>query len=187
MQAEQTITPYIGAFGRVTGYQLFIGGGFASPLNPNDGAHSRLNFGRFQGGLDFTLAPGTHLFVSGGHDVADSDAAVIEGDFSTWLWLHSRHPINFSFSSLYNWQNHVESSSIDFQTIAFSSEKWMLLVGAGGAFYVGGFLTDPAGQGGPDLGFYYRPWGIGATAQAGYGTAHQYGQISFYKQLSFRE
>jgi hypothetical protein len=34
-------------------------------------------------------------------------------------------------------------------------------------------VTGAQGQGGPDLGFYYRPWQIGVSAQAGYGNAHQ--------------
>src|SRR6266404_5820032 len=33
-QVEQSITPYIGAFGRATAYQLWIGSGFDSPLAP---------------------------------------------------------------------------------------------------------------------------------------------------------
>ena len=187
VQVEQSVTPYIGFFGRATGYQLWIGNGFESPLAPGSGSFPRLNFGRFQGGVDFSISPGTHLYVSGGHDVADSDAFVIEGDFSSWLCLHSKHPINASFSSIYDWQNGVESSEIDLQAILLSSEKFMVLGGIGGAMYFGGFLSDAQGQGGPDLGFYYRPWKLGVTAQAGYGNAHQYGQISMYKQLSWFE
>ena len=187
VQAEQSITPYVGCFARATGYQLWIGQGFESPLAPGSGSFPRLNFGRFQGGLDFTLWPGTHLYVSGGHDVADSDATVIEGDFSSWLLLHSQHPINTSFSTIYDWQNGVESSEIDVEAILLSTEKFMVLGGIGGAMYFGGFLSNAQGQGGPDLGFYYRPWQMGVSAQAGYGNAHQYGQISMYKQLSWFE
>ena len=187
VQVEQSVTPYIGFFGRATGYQLWIGNGFESPLAPGSGSFPRLNFGRFQGGADFSLLPGTHLYVSAGHDVADSDATIIEGDFSSWLWLHSQHPINASFSSIYDWQNGVESSEIDLQAILLSTEKYMVLGGIGGAMYWGGFLTETQGQGGPDLGFYYRPWQLGVSAQAGYGNAHQYGQISMYKQLSWFE
>ena len=33
-QLEQSITKYVGVFGRLTGYQLWIGGGFDSPLEP---------------------------------------------------------------------------------------------------------------------------------------------------------
>ncbi len=187
VQAEQSVTPYIGFFGRATGYQLWIGQGYESPLAPGSGSFPRLNFGRFQGGADFTLYPGTHLYVSGGHDVADSDASVIEGDFSSWIFLHSQHPLNGSFSSIHDFQNGVTSTEIDLQTILLSREKYMILGGIGGAMYFGGFLTQGQGQGGPDLGFYYRPWKIGVSAQAGYGNAHQYGQISMYKQFSWFE
>ena len=147
----------------------------------------RLNFGRFRGGDDFTLYPGTHLYVSGGHDVADSDAFIIEGDFSTRLFLHSKHPLNGCFSSIHDYQNGVTSSEIDVNAILLSTEKYMILGGIGGAMYFGGFLNEGQGQGGPDLGFYYRPWQLGVSAQAGYGNAHQYGQLSMYKQLSWFE
>jgi len=187
VQVEQSVTPYIGVFGRATGYQLWIGGGFQSPLAPNSGSFPRLNFGRFQGGVDLTLFTGTHLYISGGHDVADSDASVVEGDFSSWICLHSQHPVNGSFSSMHDFQNGVTSTEIDLQAILLSTEKYMILGGVGGAMYNGGFLTDAQGQGGPDLGFYYRPWQLGVSAQAGYGNAHQYGQISMYKQLNWFE
>jgi hypothetical protein len=186
-QVEQSITPYIGGFARATGYQLWIGNGFESPLAPGSGSFPRLNFGRFQGGADFTLYPGTHLYVSGGHDVADSDAFIIEGDFSSWLFVHSQHPLNGSFSTVHDYQNGVTSSEIDVNAILLSTEKYMILGGIGGAMYFGGFLTEGQGQGGPDLGFYYRPWNLGVSAQAGYGNAHQYGQLTMYKQLSWFE
>ena len=187
VQVEQSVTPYIGFFGRATGYQLWIGNGFDSPLAPGSGTFPRLNYGRFQGGSDFTLWPGTHLYVSGGHDVADSNANVVEGDFSSWLWRHSAHPINGSFSTIYDSQNGVEGSEIDMQAILLSTEKYMVLGGVGGAMYFGGFLGSAQGQGGPDFGFYYRPWQLGVSAQAGYGNAQEYGQISMYKQLSWFE
>lgn len=187
VQVEQSVTPYIGVFGRASGYQLWIGGGFDSPLAPGTGSHPRLNFGRFQGGTDFSLFPGTHLYISGGKDAGDSHANVVEGDFSSWLFRHSRHPLNGSFSSIHDYENGVTSTAIDLQTILLSSEKYMILGGAGGALYNGGFLTRSQGQGGPDLGFYYRPWQLGVSAQAGYGSADQYGQISMYKQLGWFE
>ena len=186
-QVEQSITPYIGAFGRATGYQLWIGHGFDSPLAPGSGNHPRLNFGRLQGGVDFTLMSGTHLYISGGKDVGDSHANVVEGDFSSWLMLHSKHPLNGSFSSIHDYENGVTSTEIDLQAILLSTEKYMVLGGAGGALYNGGFLDSTQGQGGPDLGIYYRPWQMGVSAQAGYGSAHEYGQISMYKQLGWLE
>src|SRR5581483_3282296 len=186
-QFEQSITPYIGAVGRVTGYQLWEGEGFDNPLNPGTGHQARLNFVRFQGGVDLNLYPGTHLFILGGRDAGASHASTIEGDFSTWLFLHSLHPINFSFSTNHNYQNSVTSSSVDLQAIVASTEKWIFLVGGGGAFYTGGFVSAIEGQGGPDLGVFYRPWNIGVSAQAGYGAARQYGQLSIYKQLTIFE
>lgn len=186
-QLEQSVTRYIGVFGRLTGYQLWEGEGFDNPLAPGSGHAARLNFGRAQGGIDFNLFTGTHFFISGGKDFGDSHADVIEGDFSNWLLLHSRHPVNFAFSSMHNFQNGVTSTSFDLQAILLSTEKYLVMAGGGGALYNGGFLSSDQGQGGPDLGFYYRPWQIGFGAQAGYGSAHQYGQITMYKQLNFRE
>jgi len=187
MQFEQSITPYIGAVGRITGYQLWEGEGFDNPLNPGTGHQARLNFARFQGGADFVLYPGTHLFIFGGRDAGDSHASTIEGDFSTWLFLHSLHPINFSFSTNANYENHVISSAVDLQVIVKSTRRWIFLAGGGGAYYTGGFVPGLQGQGGPDLGVYYRPWNMGVSTQAGYGAAHQYGQISIYKQLTIFE
>jgi hypothetical protein len=186
-QVEQTITRYIGLFGRVTGYQLWVGGGFQSPLDPNAGAQSRLNFGRIQGGIDFAPFQNVHLFVSAGHDVADSDAYIVEGDLSSWFLVRTRHPLSLSCSVLYDTQNRVTSASVDAQILLLTRARYMLLAGAGGAIYGGGFVTSVEGQAGPDLTFYYRPWAMGFSAQAGYGDAHQYAQLSFFKQFGWGE
>ncbi|HJU09994.1 MAG TPA: hypothetical protein VJ728_03910, partial [Candidatus Binataceae bacterium] len=58
LQLEQTITPYFGIVGRVTGYQLWIGDDFANPLAPGKGHSGRLNFARLQAGGEFALYPG---------------------------------------------------------------------------------------------------------------------------------
>ncbi len=184
-QFEQSLNRYVGAFGRVTGYQLWIGQGFDSPLEPGSGHRARLNFGRFQGGLDFNFWPGTHFYISAGHDVGDSDAPVIEGDLSNWWFLHSFHPVNFSFSTIHNWQNGVTSTEVDFQVILKSTERFLFMAGGGGAFYMGGFVPGTDGQGGPDLSIYYRPWQLGVSGQAGYGSAHQYGQLTMFKEIDF--
>ncbi|MHB8384517.1 MAG: hypothetical protein ACYDC3_19515 [Candidatus Binataceae bacterium] len=186
-QLEQSITPYIAGVARMTGYQLFEGRGFDNPLAPGTGHEARLNFGRAQGGADFTIYPGTHIYVLGGKDFGDSKATDIEGDISSWLFLHSEHPVNFSSSTVYNYENDVTSMTVDVQAIVASTEHWIFMAGGGGAIYMGGFLPGTEGEGGPDLGVYYRPWQVGFSAQAGYGSAHQYGQLSFYKQLSFFE
>ncbi len=186
-QLEQSITRYIGAFGRLTGNELWVGSNFGSPLSPN-GSHSpRFNFGRAQGGLDFALYPGTHLSISGGKDFADSHADVVEGDFSSWLFMHHLHPVNFSFSSIHNFENGVTSTEIDVQALLLSRKNYMITIGAGGATYNGGIVGNASGQGGPDFGFYYRPWQIGLSIQAGYGSARQYGEITMYKAFNFLE
>jgi hypothetical protein len=188
IQVEQSITQYIGVFGRATAYQLFLNHGQTSPLNPSSKTTSGLNFGRFQGGLDFTIYPGTSLFVSGGGSAGDAGGSLIEGDFSSWLWPHSRHPLNFSFSSLHTFQNGVTSSAIDFQWALKSTENWLLMGGAGGAIFGGGIIPSGLdGQGGPDLGAYYRPWRAGFSLQAGYGASGNYGQFTIYKQLDWTD
>jgi hypothetical protein len=213
-QLEQSITPYIGLFGRATAYQLFVKGNQLSPFNPTSGHQPQYYFGRFQGGLDFSLYPGTDFFLSGGHDAGDSHSSLIEGDFSSWVFPHSRHPLNISFSSIHTFENGVTSSEIDFQWILKSTANWIFLGGAGGAIYAGGssptsgallcknlgrfnqkcVIGPPGsqsrpinGEGGPDLGLYYRPWRIGLSAQFGYGAANNYGQLSLYKQLGWTE
>src|SRR5258708_122308 len=127
---------------------------------------------------------------------------------------HSRHPLNFSFSSIHTFGNGVTSSEIDFEWILKSTANWLLLGGAGGAIYGGGLSATPGafvfkkpgkikqhflvwgprtpappvwGRGGPDLGFFYRPWRVGMNAQFGYGAAKTYGQLNIYKQLGWIE
>lgn len=190
IQVEQSLTRYVGIVGRATGYQLYMGHGFASPLEPNPGTSSggaRYNFGRFQGGIDFAVTPTTHLYMFGGDDAGNSHNANIEGDISSWLLVHSTHPLNFLVSSVYSWQNNISSSSIDLRAVLLSTEDYLLMGGAGGVIYGSGFVSGLAGQGGPDLGLYYRPWQLGADVQAGYGTPNGYGQLTLYKQFSWTE
>ena len=187
LQLAQSITPYFGVVGRITGYQLWIGDDFLNPLAPGSGHSARLNFARLQAGGEFAIYPGTRLFLLGGGDVGDSHAAVMEGDMSSWLLTHSRHPLNFSFSANHDYQNHVTSSEIDLRMVAYSSENYLLTAGGGGAIYQGGLITSAVGQGGPDLGIYLRRWGFGVDVQAGYGNANGYGQLSLIKQFDFTE
>lgn len=213
-QLEQSITPYIGLFGRATAYQLFVKRNQLNPFVPTKPHQPQYFFGRFQGGLDFALYPGTDFYLSGGKEAGDSDASLIEGDFSSWVMPHSRHPLNISFSSIHTFENGVTSSEIDFQWILKSTANWIFMGGAGGAIYAGGSSPAPGallcknlgrfnqkcvigppgsqarpidGQGGPDLGLFYRPWRIGINAQFGYGVAKNYGQLSIYKQLGWTE
>src|SRR6266851_8864496 len=185
VQFTQSITRNIGLIGRATGYQLYIHDDFDNPMNPHTGHQSRLNFGRFQGGLDFHILEGTYLSILGGGDVGDSDAATVEEDFSTWLFRHSAHAINLSASSIYNTENRVVSTEVDLRAVAYSTESYTLLAGGGGAFYAGGFVHGVAGQGGPIFGLYLPGWRMGFDIQSGYGSAQEYGEIAIYKQIEW--
>jgi hypothetical protein len=187
LQLDQRITRYIGAVGRATGYQLWIGDNFDNPLAPGTGHRPRLNFGRLQGGVEFDLYPGTTLFVLGGGDVGDSTGAVIEGDGSSWLLTHSRHPVNFSFSASHDYENHVTASEIDLRAVVSSTETYLITAGGGGAIYQGGVISSAEGQGGPDLGIYFRRYALGLALQGGYGNAGGFGQLSIIKQWDFHE
>ncbi len=188
-QFEQTVTPYIGLVARATGYQLFEGAGFQNPLSPSDSAHqARLNFGRFQGGLDLSPYPGTYIYLLGGKDVADSHAYDLEADFSSWLFSYSPHPVNFSFETGYDGQNNVTSSAIDLRMVLFSRGSYMVFAGGGGAIWNGGFIEGGlAGEGGPDVGAYLTKLKIGLDVQAGYGTSGGYVQVTCFKLFSFNE
>jgi hypothetical protein len=187
LQLDQRITRYIGAVGRVTGYQLWIGDDFDNPLAPGTGHQPRLNFARLQGGVEFDLYPGTTLFILGGKDVGDSTASVIEGDGSSWLFSHSRHPVNFSFSASHDYENHVTAAEIDVRAVVSSTESYLITAGGGGAIYQGGEISSAAGQGGPDLGIYFRRYALGLALQGGYGNAGGFGQLSIIKQWDFPE
>jgi hypothetical protein len=57
--------------GRISGYQIYQGTGFDSPLVPS--AHSApRNFGRFEGGVQIVPFPGASFVMLGGEDVGDS-------------------------------------------------------------------------------------------------------------------
>lgn len=186
-QFEQSVTNYVGIVGRVTGYQLFIGQGFDNPLDPGTGHRARYNFIRMEGGIDFSPYPLTHFYFFGGSDLGDSSAGVIEGDFSTWLKVYSKHPINAAFSASYDSQNGVTNSEVDLRVVAFSTEDYLFLLGGSGSIYGGGFVSGLQGQGGPGFGGYYTPWQTGIDLQSGYGSAGVFGQISLFKSWSWRD
>jgi hypothetical protein len=184
-QLEQSITHYVAAVGRVTAYQVYQGEGYNSPFVTE--VVGTRTFERFQGGIDITPVEGVSLVVLGGHDVGNADRAVIEGDFSSWLFLHSRHPVDFSFTSTHYYENGITSSLIDLRTIVYSTGKWLFLAGGGGAFWGGGPEGKPDGQGGPDLGIFFREWDFRIDLQSGYGSSHLYGLVSFSKTLGWDE
>ena len=187
VQAEQSITRVIGLVGRATGYQLYIEDNFDNPLNPGRGHHSRFNFARLQGGVDFHLGETSYLAILGGGDVADSNSASVEGDASTWLLPHRQHPVNLAVSSIYTTENGVVASEIDLRAIACSTESYALMLGGGGAIYAAGFVHGVSGQGGPIFSFFLSKWRAGIDMQAGYGSAQEYGEITIYKQFRWTE
>lgn len=187
LQAEQTLTERIGLVGRATGYQLFITSNATSPLAPTSKQAARLNFGRFEGGLDFSLLPGTNLVLLGGHDVGDSDAWIIEGDISSWWFQQSAHPVNFYATPIHDFQSGVTQSEIDLRMIINRGADWDTMIGVGGAIWGGGIIHGVKGEGGPILDFYNRPWQFGVDMQAGYGDPGVYGMLVLYKTITFLE
>jgi hypothetical protein len=185
IQLEQSITEGIGIVGRATGYQLWIEKNATSPLAPSNRTVNRLNFGRFEGGLDISPVQGFNFVILGGHDVGDSDAWIIEADISAWFWLQSAHPVNVFIAPVHDFQNHVTSSEIDFRVVAMQTPDWILLLGAGGQIYGGGFISGLAGEGGPIVGVYNRVYQLGGDLQFGYGSPGAYGELNLYKTLSF--
>src|SRR5260370_11228277 len=130
-QLEQTLNPYLGVVGRVSGYQIYQGAGWDNPLTVHPGTRPR-NFGVFMGGIDLIPFQGTSLAILVGRDVGDSDGARISGDFSSWILLHSRHPITLSFTIVHFYNNGQSSGMIDLRVVMSSSRKLTLLLGAGG-------------------------------------------------------
>jgi hypothetical protein len=185
-ELDQTVTGALGIVARVSGYQIYQGTGFDSPLTPS--AHSApRNFGRFEGGIQIVPFPGASFVMLGGEDVGDSHAPMFENDFSSWLWLHSRHPLNFSYSTNHYYQNGVTNGLIDLRTVAVSTGQMILLLGAGGAIWGGGTVGQAKGQGGPDLGIFLRGWRASIDLQAGYGSSHTYGTVSLSRDFSWDE
>ena len=185
IQLEQSITEGIGIVGRATGYQLWIEKNATSPLEPSNKTVNRLNFGRFQGGIDLSPISGFNFVLLGGHDVGDSDAWTIESDISAWFLLSSPHPLNVFVAPVHNFQNDVTSSEIDFRVVAMQTPDWILLLGAGGQVFGGGFISGLEGEGGPIIGVYNRMYQLGADLQFGGGSPGAYGELNIYKTLSF--
>jgi hypothetical protein len=188
LQAEQSITQSIGLVGRATVYQLYLGDHLYNPLkNPSTGHNHDYNYVRLQGGLDFRLGENSYFSILGGGDVADSNSASVEGDFSTWLLPHRQHPVNLAFSSIYTTENGVVANEIDLRAIVYSTETYALMAGAGGAFYASGFVEDVDGHGGPILSLFLSKWRAGVDIQAGYGSDDEFGEITIYKQFRWTE
>ena len=167
-------------------YQIYQGTGFDSPLTPSQHSATR-DFGRFEGGLSLTPFQGTTFAFLGGEDVGDSDAPMFENDFSSWIRLQSRHPVNVAYSTSHYFENGVTNGLIDLRTVAFSTGGLMLLIGAGGAISGGGTVGQAKGQGGPDVGLFFRAWHLSVDLQAGYGSSRTYGMLSVSRSVGWDE
>jgi hypothetical protein len=139
------------------------------------------------GGLDFLPLQGTSFKMLGGNDVGDSDRARIEGDFSSWLWLHSRHPINLAFIGDHFYNNGLSSGAIDIRGVMSSSREMIWLIGAGGQLWGGGPEPHIMKEFGPDLGVAMRQWKLNLDFQAGYGNNHGYGTIAVSRHFGWDE
>jgi hypothetical protein len=185
-QLEQTVNPYIGVVGRVAGYQIYQGAGWDNPLTDHPGTRPR-NFGVFMGGIDLLPFQGTSLAILGGRDVGDSNGARIEGDFSSWIRLHSRHPINLSFTGDHFYNNGQSSGMIDVRVVMSSWRELTWLLGAGGQLWGGGSEPHVMKEFGPDLGLVFRQWQTSLDLQAGYGNNHGYGVIAVSHHFGWDE
>ena len=171
---------------RVSGYQIYQGAGWDNPLTLHPGTRPR-NFGVFMGGIDLLPFQGTSLTVLGGRDVGDSTGARIEGDFSSWLWLHSRHPINLSFTGDHFYNNGQSSGMIDVRVVMSSSRRLTWLLGAGGQLWGGGSQPHIMKEFGPDLGLFFRQWQTSLDLQAGYGNNYGYGTVAVTHHFGWDE
>jgi hypothetical protein len=185
-EIDQTITRSISIVGRAVAYEVYQGTGFDSPLAPSSHSSPR-NFGLFEGGVSFSPIQGTTFTLLGGDNVGDADAAVFENDFSTWLWLQSRNPINLSYSTSHYFQNGVTNGLLDARIVACSTGRFLLLLGAGGAIWGGGSVGQAKGQGGADIGVFLREWRVSIDLQAGYGSSRTYGIVSFSRSFGWNE
>jgi hypothetical protein len=184
-ELEQTLTPYVSLVGRVSGYQIYEGDGWDWPL-AGHGSRPR-NFSVLLGGLDLLPFQGTSLKILGGGDVGDSDRARIEGDYSSWLWLHSRHPVNLAFTGEHFYNNGLSSGAVDIRTVVASWREVTWLMGAGGQMWGGGSETHLMKEFGPDLGAVLRRWKTSIDVQAGYGNLGGYGTVSISRHFGWDE
>ncbi len=81
----------------------------------------------------------------------------------------------------------MTAAEIDVRAVVSSTESYLITAGGGGAIYQGGAISSAAGQGGPDLGIYFRKYALGFALQGGYGNADGFGQLSIIKQWDFPE
>ena len=186
VEVGQTITRTVGVIGRVVAYQIYNGDGYDTPVDP-ERTGQQFNFGRGEGGIDLRPMEGTTLRIFGGHDLGDSDAPVVDGDFSTWMGLHSLHPVNFSFTGSHYYNNGKSGGSVDFRLVTLSTAELLLMTGAGGQIWGGGQTQGVRGEGGLDLGALIRRWHLEIDVQGGYGVLHTYGIVAVSRHFDLTE
>jgi hypothetical protein len=185
IEVDQTITHAVSLIGRTLAYQVYKGSGYDSPLIL--GRSGPRNFGLLEGGVSVSPVQGTTFSVLGGGDVGDADGPVFENDFSSWLSLQSRHPVNFSYSTSHYFANGMTNGLLDARMVALSTGRMLLLLGVGGAVWGGGSAGQAKGQGGPDVGIFLRKWRVSIDVQAGYGNSRTYGVVGFSRNFSWDE
>lgn len=186
LELEQSVTRRLGILARLTGYQLYHGVAYDTPFASRPGAP--FFYGRFEGGVDLNPMYGLRLTLLGGHDVGASHSAVIEESASVWTDVHSAHPINLSLTSSHYFENQLTNGLIDARLIALSTDKLMLLAGAGAIIWGGHTVKGSAKvQAGPDLGLYIRDWKLRLDLQAGYGSDQEYGMLAFSRSFDWEE
>ena len=184
-ELEQSVTRGFGLVARFSAYQMYKGAGYDSPITPATGGP--FFYGRFEGGIDLTPIDGTHLTFVAGNDIGDSHSAVIEGSFSSWINIHSAHPINLSINSSHYFEDDLTNGLIDVRTIALSTAQLMVLAGAGATIWGRSGNSGAQVQGGPDLGFYLRALKLRMDIQGGYGSDNEYGLVAFSRSFDWED
>jgi hypothetical protein len=186
LEFEQTLVRRLGILARLSSYQIYHGVAFDTPFPARPG--QPFFYGRFEGGIDLNPFYGFHLTVLGGHDVGASDSAVIEESVSAWTDVHSAHPINLSVTSSHYFENQLTNGLVDARIIIMSTDKIMLLGGAGTIIWGGPTVKGSAKfQAGPDLGLFIRDWNLRLDLQSGYGSDQEYGMLSFSRSFDWEE
>ena len=187
IELNQTITKRIGPVVRLSGYQLYQGSGFDNPIGAHPREAAPFFFGRIEGGIDVSPWEGGDISVLGGKDWGDSHSTVIDGSISSWFLIRSAHPISFSGESSHYYENNVTNGVIDLRTVAASTGQLLLFAGTGCIIWGGGTAKGPKLDMGPDLGVFLRSLRIRIDLQAGYGSTHAYGFVTFSRHFDWDE
>ena len=100
---------------------------------------------------------------------------MFENDFSSWLLMHTRHPINLAYSTSHYYESALSNGLIDVRTVALSTSY--LIFASGGRWCHLGWRVRWASQGqrGPDAAVFLREWQSTIDVQFGCGSSHTSG------------